>query len=176
MDPSAAPPGRENGRMELRGDRVVLRPMAGDDVPSLDRIVREPEVAAWWAPPDDYESDSTFAVLLDGEVIGAIQFHEENEPDYRHAGIDVFLTARQHGKGLGTDAVRTLARWLVRERGHHRLTIDPAAANSTAIRCYRKVGFRPVGIMRAYERDHRTGTWHDGLLMDLLAEELTCRN
>lgn len=55
---------------------------------------------------------------------------------------------------------------------HHRLTIDPAAAN-TAIRSYRKVGFQPVGIMRAYGRDHRTGGWADGLLVDLLADELT---
>jgi len=33
------------------------------------------------------------------------------------------------------------------------------------------VGFRPVGVMRRYERG-ADGTFHDGLLMDLLAEEL----
>lgn len=123
------------------------------------------------AAPDDYED--MLVVVHEGEIIGAIQFAEENDPEFRHAGIDIFLTARRHGKGLGTDAVRTLARWLVRERGHHRLTIDPAAANTVAIRSYRKVGFKPVGIMRAYWRNHRTGVWEDGLLMDLLAEELT---
>ncbi|MEA5076072.1 MAG: GNAT family N-acetyltransferase, partial [Coriobacteriia bacterium] len=31
-------------------------------------------------------------------------------------------------------------------------------------------GFRPVGVMRKYERDS-AGEWSDGLLMDLLAEE-----
>jgi aminoglycoside 6'-N-acetyltransferase len=41
-----------------------------------------------------------------------------------------------------------------------------------AIRCYASVGFRPVGIMWRYERDVRRGGWHDGLLMELLAEEL----
>ena len=35
-----------------------------------------------------------------------------------------------------------------------------------------KVGFKPVGIMRSYERG-MDGTFHDGLLMDLLAHELT---
>jgi aminoglycoside 6'-N-acetyltransferase len=44
-------------------------------------------------------------------------------------------------------------------------------ANTLAIACYRKVGFRDVGVMRRYERD-LDGTWHDNLLMDLLAEEL----
>ncbi|MFD7921505.1 aminoglycoside 6'-N-acetyltransferase [Streptomyces sp. NPDC059740] len=157
--------------MELRGDRVVLRPVADGDAEVLGRIVREPEVAAWWSPPEDFRGK--LAVVFAGEVIGAIQFAEETDPEFRRAGIDVFLTARYHGQGLGTDAVRTLARWLVQERGHHRLTIDPAAANTAAIRSYRKVGFRPVGTMRAYWRNHRTGLWQDGLLMDLLAEELT---
>src|SRR5262249_37063758 len=96
---------------------------------------------------------------------------EENEPRYRHAGIDVYLGKRYQGRGVGAEAVGMLARFLVRRRGHHRLTIDPAAANTAAIRCYRKVGFRPVGIMRRYERG-QGGTLHDGLLMDLLAEEL----
>ncbi|MFF7333529.1 aminoglycoside 6'-N-acetyltransferase [Streptomyces sp. NPDC090306] len=158
--------------MELRGDRVLLRPTVEEDGGTLARIVREPEVAAWWAPPPE-DFDRMLAVVVDGRVAGAIQFAEESDPGFRHAGIDVFMSARYQGKGLGTDAVRTLARWLVHERGHHRLVIDPAAANTVAIRSYRKVGFRPVGIMRQYALDHRTGLWQDGLLMDLLAADLT---
>ncbi|WP_327157035.1 aminoglycoside 6'-N-acetyltransferase [Streptomyces tubercidicus] len=163
---------RESGAPgELRGTAVALRPMTEADVPTLDRIVREPEVAAWWSVPDNYRD--MLAILLDDEVIGAIQYSEETDPEFRHAAIDIFLTASRHGRGLGTDAVRTLAHWLIHARGHHRLTIDPAAANTAAIRSYRKVGFKPVGIMRAYGRDHRTGGWADALLMDLLGDELT---
>jgi aminoglycoside 6'-N-acetyltransferase len=33
------------------------------------------------------------------------------------------------------------------------------------------VGIRPIGIRRRYERG-LDGSWHDGLLMDLLAGEL----
>jgi aminoglycoside 6'-N-acetyltransferase len=75
------------------------------------------------------------------------------------------------GTGPGTEALRLPARHLVEERGHHRLTIDPAVANTRAIRAYEKVGFRPVGVMRQYERGP-DGTWHDSLLMDMLASEL----
>jgi aminoglycoside 6'-N-acetyltransferase len=64
-----------------------------------------------------------------------------------------------------------MAAFLFDERGHHRITIDPAAANSRAIATYEKVGFRPVGVMRGYERGE-DGTYHDGLLMDLLRDEL----
>jgi aminoglycoside 6'-N-acetyltransferase len=67
--------------------------------------------------------------------------------------------------------VRRVVRLLIDERGHHRVTIDPAADNAAAIRAYEKVGFKPVGIMRAYERDSGGDGWHDGLLMDLLAGE-----
>jgi aminoglycoside 6'-N-acetyltransferase len=54
----------------------------------------------------------------------------------------------------------------VDERGHHRITIDPAAANAAAIRAYEKAGFRTVGVLRSYERDPDGTGWHDGLLME----------
>jgi aminoglycoside 6'-N-acetyltransferase len=118
------------------------------------------------------EGVAVFAIVVDGEVAGMIQHHEETDEEYRSAGIDLFLGAPYHGSGLGTDAVRTMARHLIHDRGHHRLTIDPAAHNERAIRCYEKVGFKPVGIMREYWLDP-DGVWRDGLLLDLLAAELT---
>jgi len=89
---------------------------------------------------------------------------------YRHAGIDIYLGSRFQGQGAGRDAVALLARYLFEQRGHHRITIDPAAANDQAIGTYSEVGFRPVGVMRQYERGG--GQFHDGLLMDLLQGEL----
>jgi aminoglycoside 6'-N-acetyltransferase len=168
--------------MTLSGEHVVLRPPVGADVPPLAGILAHPDVAVWWGRwdgdrvrrefVDPGDESVPFAIELDGRVIGLIQYWEETDPDYRHAGIDVFLDPAWHGRGLGADAVRTLARYLFDVRGHHRLTIDPAADNHRAIRSYQRVGFRAVGVMRQYERGP-DGTWHDGLLMDLLAEELT---
>jgi len=98
-----------------------------------------------------------------------IQFSEELDPRYRHAAIDVFLDPALHGRGLGTEAVRRVVRRLIDERGHHRVTIDPAAANAAAIRAYEKAGFRRVGVLRRAERDVDGPGWHDLLLMELLA-------
>jgi aminoglycoside 6'-N-acetyltransferase len=167
--------------VELKGDRVVLRPLQVDDVAVLVEIQDQPSVARWWGAPDEEDlrrqaagesEETSFAIIVDGTVAGLIQYAEENDPMYRHAGIDLFLSEELQGRGLGTDAVRTLARHLIQDRGHHRLTIDPAADNHAAIRAYEKVGFRPVGVMRQYERSPE-GEWRDGLLMDLLADELT---
>ena len=166
----------------IRGDHVLLRRIRESDRPRMREILAQPEVATWWLGSrgldqtvedvfDAGDEDTHFAIELDGVVIGQIQYGEENEPDYRHASIDVFIDPAYHGRGLGTDAVRTMARHLVRDRGHHRVTIDPAASNARAIRVYERVGFRPVGLMRNYERG-LDGTWHDGLLMDLLAGEV----
>jgi aminoglycoside 6'-N-acetyltransferase len=105
-------------------------------------------------------------------VAGLIQFSEEVEPRYRHAMIDLFLDPSLHGRGLGTAVLSRLVRHLIEDRGHHRVTIDPAAANAAAIRSYEKAGFRPVGLMRQYERDPDSDLWHDGLLMELLADRM----
>jgi aminoglycoside 6'-N-acetyltransferase len=163
----------------LSGQRVELVPVIKDHVPDLRRILATPEVRRRWgdedASPDwpfDDPSAERFAIVVDGVVRGMVQCSEEPEPAYRHASIDIFVDPAVHGQGLGRDAVRTLCRHLVDARGHHRFVIDPAADNEAAIRCYRAVGFRPVGVLRRYERDLDGGGWHDGLLMDLLAEEL----
>jgi aminoglycoside 6'-N-acetyltransferase len=165
----------------LRGAFVTLRPPTDSDVPRLTAILTHPDVATWWGRwdrdrvcrefVDPGDESVPFAIEIAGEVIGLVQYGEESDPDYRHASIDVFLDPACHGRGLGADAVRTLARHLFADRGHHRITIDPAAHNDRAIRSYTRVGFRPVGIMRQYERGP-DGTWHDGLLMDLLPEDL----
>lgn len=167
---------------DLAGAMVRLRPAIRDDIAALARIRAAPEVYQRWGGDDDLAATvaedladpgtRVLVILYEDRVVGAIQWSEEADPDYRHAGIDIYLSPEVHGLGLGTDAVRTVARHLIDDLGHHRLVIDPAADNHAAIRCYAKVGFRPVGVMRRYERGP-DGTWHDGLLMDLLAGEMT---
>jgi aminoglycoside 6'-N-acetyltransferase len=155
---------------------IVLRPLSEHDVPELLRIHSTPEVARWWDAPDErfpFEDDpdaTRLTIEVDGRVAGMIQFSEELEPKYRHAAIDVFLDPAFHGRGIGTEAVWRVARHLIDERGHHRITIDPAADNIAAIRAYEKAGFRPVGVMRLSERDADGNGWHDGLLMELVEE------
>jgi aminoglycoside 6'-N-acetyltransferase len=168
----------------LAGRLVHLRPATPADAGVFEAILRDPTVHPIWQAADPAadardlaeldEEIAVWAIEADGRVVGVIQAHEETDPRYRHGGIDIVLSADAQDRGLGSDAVRAVARWLISERRHHRLTIDPAAANERAIRAYRQVGFRPVGVMRRYEGD-LDGSWHDGLLMDLLADELVDR-
>jgi aminoglycoside 6'-N-acetyltransferase len=154
---------------------IALRPLTPADAPELRRIRATPEVARWWEPPEDdfpladEPGLTRWTVEVDGAVAGMVQFSEETDPKYRHASIDLFLDPAMHGRGIGTEVVERVVAHLVEERGHHRITIDPAAANAAAIRAYEKAGFRRVGVMRRYERDADGRGWHDGLLMELLA-------
>jgi aminoglycoside 6'-N-acetyltransferase len=159
----------------LRDERVTLRPLDEDDLEELATVVTQPSVREWWGSFDDPEElrndGCAFAIEVDNALAGWLGFTEETDPKYRHAGLDIVLAAPFQDMGLGPAALRLAARWLVDERGHHRLTIDPARDNVRAIRAYEAVGFRPVGVLRRYERGP-DGGWRDGLLMDLLAEEL----
>ena len=164
----------------LRGERVVLRPLEEGDAGRLDSILAEPSVARWWGAWDEArvradllgedEDEAVLAVVVGGELAGVLLVGEEADPEYRHASLDISLRTADQGRGLAGEALRLVIAHLIEARGHHRFTIDPAADNERAIRAYAGIGFKPVGIMRRYERAP-DGSWHDGLLMDLLAEE-----
>ncbi len=164
----------------LRGDRVFLRPAVPADIPTLESIRREPSVERWWGLLEEGElatdieegEGRILSIELAGAVVGAVQWYEEREPAFRHAGMDIYLGSDTQGRGIGTEVVRLLATWLVRDGDFHRLVIDPAAANERAVRAYAKVGFKPAGVLRRSWRGP-DGSWEDQLLMDLLADELT---
>lgn len=163
----------------LDGERVRLRGAREGELASLAAsVARDPEASPWWGTDAEkilgwfLDEDSIgFVIDAQGQTAGIVMYEDSNDPDIRYAAIDITLLAPWIGRGLGRDALVTLARYLFGELGHHRLTIDPSVVNDRAIRAYESVGFRRVGIMRRYERG-ADGEWHDGLLMDLLAEEL----
>jgi aminoglycoside 6'-N-acetyltransferase len=166
--------------IDLRGRRVRLRSTTPEDREALIALRRTEVVRRWWRGEDfDAEFDADLAdqelhmltIEVGSRVVGLIQFGEESDPDYRHANLDLYLDPAVHRQGLGSEAIRTLVAYLFEVRGHHRLTIDPAAENVAAIACYRSVGFRPVGVMRQYER-RQDGSWADGMLLELLVEDV----
>ena len=143
------------------------------------RIFSDPSVAEWWGASEKAVRDAMatsdvethYLIEVGDETVGMIQSFEETDEMYQYASIDIAVRSAWQGQGIGPESIRTLARHLLDDRGYHRLTIDPAAHNAKAIKAYERVGFKPVGVMRKYERGP-DGSWHDGLLMDMLADEL----
>ncbi len=158
----------------LAGPRVVLRPAIPEDASELSAIRSDPTVARWWgeATPEDIRADLierdevvALTITVGDRIAGMIQFAEEEDPDYRHASLDIFIGDAYRGAGIGSEAITLVVSHLIRDLGHHRLTIDPAAGNEGAIRAYARCGFRAVGVMRGYERG-ADGTWRDGVMME----------
>jgi aminoglycoside 6'-N-acetyltransferase len=163
----------------LQSERLSLRPLSDEDVDALLPAVYMDGIREWWGDTSDpdyqregfHNEGSAFAIYVEDAVAGWLAFHEENEPDYRQVALDIMLLPDHQGQGLGPEALRTAIRWFVDARGHHRFTIDPTVGNERAIAAYEAVGFKPVGVLRQAERAPE-GHWRDGLLMDLLADEL----
>jgi len=138
-------------------------------------MVAQPSVAEWWTAADDRDRvradlrdyPHAFVIEVDGERAGWIGVDEETDEWYPSASLDIFLGQGFQDRGLGSEALRQVIDWLVGEKGHHRITIDPRVENERAIRCYEAVGFRRVGVMQAYERGD-DGAWHDAVLMELV--------
>jgi aminoglycoside 6'-N-acetyltransferase len=155
---------------------VRLTPLAEGDAEALRAIRADPAVEEWWDelepdfPLHDEPESTRLTIHHEGEIAGMVQFGEELEPKYRHASIDIFVAPSHQGRGVCTEAIQLVVDHLLTERGHHRITIDPAAGNAAAIACYSKAGFTPVGVMRLAERDADGRGWHDALLMELVVE------
>ncbi len=144
-------------------------------------MLLEPDVARWWpartpgSPEaeiyDETDEWPSFAWAIvepaSPDLIGVLLVTEESEPSYRSAGLDIAIATTRQGRDLGPGALSLAIGWLSSDRGHHRFTIDPDAANARAIRAYEKAGFEPVGVMRAYST-LPTGEHRDALFMELI--------
>jgi aminoglycoside 6'-N-acetyltransferase len=168
--------GERRAPIALSGARVRLDTVTAADAPALRAIRATDAVAAWWDavepgfPMTDEPEATRLTIRHEGEIAGMVQFGEETDPKYRSASIDIFVAPSHHRRGVASEAIALVVDHLTRALGHHRITIDPAAANAPAIGCYAKLGFRTVGVLRLAERDADGRGWHDQLLMELVVE------
>jgi RimJ/RimL family protein N-acetyltransferase len=101
--------------------------------------------------------------------IGVLGFHELSWRT-RCAEFGIFIGERtQWGRGLGTDAARTLIRWGFLELNLNRVWLRVFDDNARAIRSYEKLGFVVEGRLRQ-DRYH-DGRHSDTLVMGLLRGE-----
>jgi aminoglycoside 6'-N-acetyltransferase len=135
----------------LNGELTVVRAATEADVDLLVGWHADPEVARHWddetftreeillrlAQPDV----DAYVVEENGEPVGYIQaWFESDPPD--SCGLDMFLIPAARGRGLGSDAARTIARWLLSVGRKRRLTVDAYVFNEVAVRAaWGKAGF-----------------------------------
>ncbi len=138
------------------------------------RIFTEEELRAFAASRPDHHDRADWLVYADDTCVGdcaLIDFDPDNaEVNYRIALNDMGFTGRGHGTAA-TDAVLEYA---FETAGLHRVALQVFDFNTHAQRSYEKSGFVREGVWRKHLR--WGGTWHDAVLMSILAEEYALRS
>jgi aminoglycoside 6'-N-acetyltransferase len=117
----------------LVGRSSIVRPATTDDADLLVAWHEDPDVSRYWDGKTFtraqmmlhlVRADIDPYVVMDEDVpVGYIQvWFEEDVPGA--GGLDMFLIPPARDRGLGPDAARTLARWLLTNGIVHRLTTD----------------------------------------------------
>ncbi|GAA4874538.1 GNAT family N-acetyltransferase [Kitasatospora terrestris] len=149
-------------------DRLLLRPLADEDVPSLVAMFDDEPVRTWTDYPQPYtEAHARELVRLlaparraDGRgIVFAVTEHltqrvvglaELRRTDWRLRATEVrFLTASwARGEGYAPEAVLGVAQWLFEDRDFQRLELRTAAGNAAAQQVAQKTGAISEGVLR----------------------------
>lgn len=176
----------------LKGDLVTLRPVAVQDVETLQALMADHEVsrltgsvrsegessAGVWTRDElekIYRQWSTAAdrlvwVIIErdsGQIVGESVLNDLNEAN-RSCGFRIWI-AGARDRGLGTESTWLTVRYAFEEVGLHRVELEVYDFNPRARRVYEKVGFVHEGTRREALRFDEE--WVDAHQMSMLASD-----
>ena len=148
--------------MIIPGEAVALRPMTIAEFPMFYKWATESEAAPFWYEDGrtptyeefardwkEYYFDGSqpekgrcFIILVGDRAIGQVNYNDINMEN-NSVELDIIIAEDiNKNKGYGTDALKTLARYLFQNMNVELCWIEPIARNTRAIRAYEKAGFR----------------------------------
>lgn len=153
--------------MILEGEKVQLKTTTVEDIPLFYKFATNSQATPFWygdlygdkVPTyDEFIADwksyyfdgsapelgRSFLIILDSNPIGQINYNDINQADHS-VELDIIIAAADHtGKGLGSDALRTLTHYLFQNMNVEVCYVNAIASNVRAIRAYEKAGFKIV--------------------------------
>jgi RimJ/RimL family protein N-acetyltransferase len=176
----------------LVGERVRLRGLREDDVPTLARWEMDPgrmttgsnivtppseaaakELIARGCANDKDNFGFVIETLGDPPVLVGWLTLWGARPKDRNATISIALAREYLGRGYGTDAMHVIVDYAFREVGLHRIQLEVESFNTAGIRAYEKAGFVEEGRHR--ESVWHDGRWYDEVMMSILDHEWSGR-
>lgn len=113
---------------------------------------------------EDWEKSPTFAVALNGQVIGTVSFEVEAESDT--AMIGYAIGRPWWGRGIATEAATAAIAWAHREFGLTRVWASTQAGNTRSQRVLEKLGMHREAV-RAKDDPGRDGRPADEVVYGL---------
>src|SRR5213594_1853677 len=142
-------------RRALRGERVLLRPLASSD---LRRCVK------WFSDPQ------IFAMEVEGQHVGNLGLHKIDRV-HRKAEVGIVIGEPSFwSQGYGTEAMRVVLRYGFDALGLNKISLDVLEYNTRALRTYERLGFQREGVHR--EDIYKDGRFVNVMRMSILAREL----
>jgi RimJ/RimL family protein N-acetyltransferase len=149
----------------LTGSKVLLRPWTPADAGDVFAACQDVEIQRWTTVPSPYaqadavayvtevapaaweQGGAVFAVIdaETGELIGSMGAHGMSD-GVAHVGYWTAPAAR--GRGLTSDALRTLTGWFLRDGGAARVELVVEPANVGSVRVAEAAGFTREGLLR----------------------------
>jgi RimJ/RimL family protein N-acetyltransferase len=173
------------GPVELRTERLLLRPFSEGDVDDVYAFANDPEWSRYLMNvPEEYtrshaqelidrnlsrewDTNPNLAIVLDRRVVGTTGLVVNTE--HHRAEIGYSLARAHWGKGFASEAVRALIDWAFPTYGLAKVFARADARNERSWRLMEKLGMKREGILR----HHRAipGGRADEVVYGLLREE-----
>ena len=178
-----------DGLPALAGRAVRLRQPRESDVPALLAIFGDAETLRYWShgPLADLAAARTYydgivSGLADrtlfqwaitapdtDRLVGTVTLVDWDRAN-RRCEIGFILHPSAWGRGLASDAARTVIRWAREHMGLHRVEADVEPPNAASLKLLERLGFEREGHFR--ERWWTRGRWTDSVMLGLLTEDL----
>lgn len=174
----------------LIGERVELRAVEVADYALLWRWLNNSEVMQYWGRPGNTVSlaqvardeevlaarDSAYKYIIqthDAEPIGQIDYYDLDWKQ-RSAWTSIMIGEPEYWSGgYGTEAMRTLLRYMFEQLALHRVALTVHESNTRARRSYEKNGFTAEGVLREWQ--YFNGKWVNGIIMSVLDRDFAAR-
>jgi aminoglycoside 6'-N-acetyltransferase len=169
---------------------LILRPLDHKDIPFLYKWINDPNIMPYWYGKDKprsmgwvkkhcekivsgVELSLCFIIEIDGKPIGFMYNTPEKIDNGKFTGkieLDILIGDQTDwNKGYGTIALKKMINICFNQQHAERIYLTPRINNNRAIHVYEKVGFKPEGVLRRFEKFE--GNWIDCVMMSIIKQE-----
>src|SRR5947209_1299048 len=172
-------------RRVLRGERVLLRPLASTDLRRCVKWFSDPQIIRflgrdapvtlaeeerWFRDYERRTDEQIFAIEVEGQHVGNLGLHKIDRV-HRKAEVGIVIGEPSFwSHGYGTEAMRVVLRYGFDVLGLNKISLDVLEYNTRALRTYERLGFQREGVHR--EDIYKDGRFVNVIRMSILAREL----